>query len=96
MSSFLDHLSDLSVDDLMKSNVQECDGGFLCLICWKSIKHFRAMRRHMREIHIVSYVNYRCPPCDKFFKNKRTMKVHVERNHKNWRGVNLETFAVKE
>ena len=79
----------------MKSYVQECDdGGFLCLICWKSIKRSDAMRRHMREIHIVSYVNYRCPPCDKLFNNKRKMKAHVDYKHKNWRGVNIETFAV--
>ena len=88
---FLDHLS---VDDLMKSKVQECDGGFLCLICWKSIKHSNTMRRHLREKHIVPSVYYHCPPCDKFFFYKRTVKAHLDNKHKNWRGVNIETFAV--
>ena len=84
----------LSVDDLMKSKVQECEGGFLCLICWKSMKYSGNMRVHLREKHIVSLVNYHCPPCDKIFNSKRKMKAHVDYKHKNWRGVNIETFAV--
>ena len=88
-------LAHLSVDDLMRSFVQECDGGFLCMICWKSMRS-DTIRRHMREKHMVSLVNYHCPPCDKFFNSKRYMKEHISRSHKNWRGVNIETFAVKE
>ena len=79
----------------MKSKVQECDGGFICMVCWKCIKHSDNMKRHMREIHLWSGVRYHCPPCDKYLKNQRNMKAHVCREHKNWRGVNVDTFVVK-
>ena len=82
----------------MKSNVQVCDGGFICLICWKSIKNSYNMRRHMREIHVSSAigVGYHCPPCDKYFSNQRNMKHHIDKHHVNWKGVNTDTFVVKK
>ena len=80
----------------MKSNVQVCDGGFICLICWKSIKNQVNMRVHMRDIHLGHDGAYHCPPCDKYFSNQRNMKHHIDKHHVNWKGVNTDTFVVKK
>ena len=50
----------------------------------------------MRDIHLGHDGAYHCPPCDKYFSNQRNMKHHIKKNHVNWKGVNIDTFVVKE
>ena len=84
----------LHVEGLMQSKIQACDGGFICLICGTSNKQHSSIRRHMREIHLDR--RYRCPSCDKYFKNQRYMKNHVTINHKDWMvDVDYDSLVVK-
>ena len=52
------------------------------------------MRRHMNSVHVTSEIPYRCPPCNKEFRNKSYMKSHVKSNHVDWIGVDCSIFAV--
>ena len=83
----------LTVDELMKMYARRCDGGSICLICRKKIFE---IRRHMREIHLSSGEDYYCPTCDKFFKNRSAMYNHIRRKHEEWKGVAMDSFAVKK
>ena len=84
----------LTVDELMKMYARRCDGGSICLICGKKL--FSHMKRHMREIHLSSGEDYYCPTCDKFYKNRSAMYDHIRRKHEEWKGVDLDSFAVKK
>ena len=87
-----------SVDHLMQSKVEDCDGGFVCMLCGKIClkKGGKSnMRRHMREIHLSLDEVYQCPLCDKYFKNQTGIYNHIKYNHKEWKGVNYDNFAVK-
>ena len=94
MGSFVLGDPSLTEDDLMQHYVQACDRGSICMICGKRLKD-RNMRRHMREIHLSSDEKYYCRPCNKHFKNRQCIYAHVTRNHKDWKGVNYDSFAVK-
>ena len=83
----------LTLDDLMQHYVRACDGGSICLVCGKKLSSH--VRRHMREIHLSSDDDNYCPICDKHLKNKSCMYVHILRNHKDWKGVDCDSFAVK-
>ena len=92
-ASFLD-FEYLSVDDLVESKVESCDGGFACQICGTKIKHMSTMRRHMREVHLSSDQSYCCPPCNKVYKNKRGIYQHFQAHHKDLKSIDYTTFAV--
>ena len=95
LSNFLD-FDGLSVDDLIHSKVQAQEDGSICMICYKKIKRSADMRRHMRDIHLSSNDDYHCPPCNKYFKARNNIYVHIRHCHKDWKHVNYDSFAVKE
>ena len=74
---FILGLHNLSFDDLMQSQVQASDSGFMCLICGTNVGHKRSIRRHMREVHITSEEQYHCPSCNKYYKNRRGLSSHM-------------------
>ena len=82
------------MDDLMQSEVEACDGGFVCMICGKINKHSNSMKRHMPEIHLSLDNAYKCPTCDKYFKNPTGIYNHIKNKHKEWKGVNYDKFVV--
>ena len=88
----------LSVDELMRDYVKICKGGSdsICLVCGKKLGSVGSMKRHMREMHLTSGRDYHCPTCDEFFKNRSNMYNHIYKNHRDWKGVDLDTFAVKK
>ena len=75
---------------LMEDQVEQCDYGYVCLLCTKAIKGKQEMRRHMREQHMRPKT-YMCPPCGISFKNRQFF-LHVNKTHPDWRGMNLERF----
>ena len=84
-----------SVDDLMQSKVEACDGGFVCMLCGKFNKRRDHMRRHIREIHLSLDGVYQCPSCGKYFKNRTAIYSHVHKLHKEWKGVNYDNLFVR-
>ena len=92
--SFLD-FEYLSVDDVMKSKVKSCDGVYACQLCGSITKHWSTIRRHVREVHLSSDKSYCCPPpCNKYYKNRRGLYQHFQSQHKDWKGIDYNTFAV--
>ena len=84
----------LTVDELMHR--QACDGDLICMTCGKQLGYQLAhMKRHLRDIHLSSDKDYYCPPCDKHFKNRGCIYFHIRTNHKDWKGVDYDSFAVK-
>ena len=82
------------LNSLMQNSVEECDYGFACLLCSKSISYKTAMRRHMREVHMRPRM-YKCPPCDKIFANRLFFR-HIRSQHPNWAGVDYERFRIAD
>ena len=80
------------LQELMETQVEMCDYGFVCLVCTKAIKGKQEMRRHMREQHMRPR-QYQCPPCGLTFKNRQFF-LHVNKNHPDWRGMNFERFRI--
>ena len=80
--------------ELMQAHVRRCDGDrYICMLCAKTISSY-CIRRHLREVHIGARVRYRCPPCGKEFANRRTIYSHVRVTHKDWKGVDLDSFMM--
>ena len=65
------------------------------MICGKRNTLFNSMKRHMRELHIGSDEEYYCPACDKYFKSRMRIYDHIRKKHKDWKGINCDSFAVK-
>ena len=81
----------------MKRMVQDCDGGFICMMCRKKLKKFGNMKKHLQEIHLRSGEVYYCPPCNKYYKAEQNIHAHIRKCHKDWgKDVKLNTFAVKQ
>ena len=38
---------------------------------------------------------YHCPTCDKYFRNRMGIYNHIRKKHKDWKGVDYDSFAVK-
>ena len=95
-ASLPEGLHNLTVEDLLESKLQRCDGGFICTICTKQLSTHRGnLKKHMRDIHLSSDGDYQCPPCEKNFKNQKGIYDHVKKLHKDWKIINYEDFAVK-
>ena len=82
------------LDELLSSQVEALDGRYVCLICGKKSSRSDSIRRHMREIHLSSDQDYHCPPCNKYFKNRRNIYNHIKAHHRSWNGVNYDKFRV--
>ena len=80
----------------MHNSTKSYKGGYICLICEKRFSSDTGnMKRHMREIHLSSEDDYKCPPCNKYFKNRQNIYYHIRRCHKDWKMINYEIFSVK-
>ena len=77
----------------MQIHVRQCDGGHICMLCGKTYSSF-SIKRHLKEIHIGTQVRYRCPPCGKEYANRRTIYSHVRLSHKDWKGVDIDSFRM--
>jgi DNA-directed RNA polymerase subunit RPC12/RpoP len=76
----------------MQTQVQECSNGYICMLCGKRIKQRFNLKRHLKELHLDA--QYRCPPCQRMFKNKTAIYDHICRQHPDWKGVNYDNFLV--
>ena len=87
----------LTLDEMMQHYARACDGGCICLICGKCLSKSYNMRRHMRKLHLssASDEDHHCTPCDKHFKNRLDIYNHIRRNHKDWTGVDFDSFNVE-
>ena len=56
------------------------NGVFICKACGKTGNDKSNMKRHA-EIHIEG-MSYSCPSCDKTFRSKNALNIHVSRFHK--------------
>ena len=94
--SILLGLLTLTVEDLMQSSAQFEDGRYKCMICEKQLSRRKDhMRRHMRNIHISSPIDYQCPLCKKNMWSRNAIYNHVRLFHKGWDGINYDSFIVK-
>ena len=57
------------------------NGVFSCKACGKTGNDKSNMKRHA-EIHIEG-VSYSCPSCDKTFRSRNALNIHVSRFHKS-------------
>ena len=80
------------LEALMATKVKQCDVGFVCLSCGTTIKRRDNMKVHMRNTHMKPR-QYRCPPCNKTFTNRR-FATHVSAHHRDWHGVDYESFRI--
>ncbi len=74
----------------MLSQIEACDGGFVCLVCGKTTKYMSTIKRHIKEAHMAPR-QYFCPPCNTVFYN-RAFYTHVRTKHPAWQGINLDKF----
>ena len=89
------------MEELLQSHVLPCDGGFICMMkswrganCGRRIAKMVNMRRHVREVHLSSGAEYRCPSCEKHFRNRTAIYDHVRKHHPEWKGVDYARFKV--
>ena len=87
---------DQELQTLMATKVEKCDYGHVCLICSKAIKGKQEIKRHMKNQHLSSGPVYHCPPCDKYFKNRANIYMHIRQSHKDWHGINYDNFAIRQ
>ena len=72
-----------SFDDLealVAANVEQCDYGYVCLLCSKTIPLRQNMINHMMEQHLRPQ-EYKCPPCGLVFKNRELSTDHFKMYH---------------
>ena len=81
-----------ALEELLSTQIQQCEAGFLCILCTKTIRHASNVRRHLREAHLRQRY-YRCPQCDKSYM-LRSFKTHIEKSHPGWKGVDCERFRI--
>jgi uncharacterized C2H2 Zn-finger protein len=62
------------------------------MICGKTLQKLSYVKRHMRDLHVDA--QYHCPPCEKMFKNKKSIYDHINKVHPDWKGVKYENFLV--
>ena len=80
------------LDALMATKVKQCDVGFACILCGKTIKRKNNMKSHLRDAHMKPRV-YRCPPCNKTLTN-RSFAMHISVHHRDWHGIDYESFRI--
>jgi len=57
-------------------------GRFKCTICGKSLSNAFNLSVHIKWKHSTPVRPFKCPHCDSTFKWDKSLKKHVERNHK--------------
>ena len=79
----LDTQNQTEVDQKIKELLVRTDRGngeLECTVCRKIGKDVRNMRRHA-ETHIEG-LSYSCNICDKSFRSKNSLAVHITKYHK--------------
>jgi hypothetical protein len=79
-------------DSLMRTQVLQEDGAFVCKLCSRRIKQRSHMKRHMKDTHLKPN-QYRCP-CDKWYNNRSALYQHVVKHHRDLGVINLDDFLV--
>ena len=80
----------MELETLMATKVKQCDVGFTCILCGKTIKRKNNMKSHLRDTHMKPR-QYRCPSCNKNFTN-RGFATHISVHHRDWHGIDYESF----
>ena len=87
----------MSFEELLSTHsAPAANGADLCLLCGKVIKA-KMIKRHMRDVHYKGRTApFKCPMCHLVCHNRQTIYYHVRQHHPEWKGVDLNTFRVKE
>ena len=81
----------------IQQNVDETANGVICLLCGTVIKQKFNVKRHFAIKHNVgNQCSYRCPLCQRVYKNKHSFSNHVYMVHKEMKGLTFEKYAIKE
>jgi uncharacterized C2H2 Zn-finger protein len=83
-----------TLDELIRQKVSRVENGFLCQLCGSVLKSTGSIRRHFCDKHFDSGKVYVCPSCRKRYRSKNSFSTHVYQRHKDWKGVDMDTFAV--
>ena len=79
---------------MMRTQVQQCTDGFMCLMCGKIVKRANHMRRHIKEQHMQAEY-FRCPPCDRVFVNRQFYN-HIQKTHPTWKDIDYDRYRVQD
>ena len=79
---------------MMRTQVQQCTDGFMCLMCGKIVKRANHMRRHLKEQHMQAEY-FRCPPCDRVFVNRQFYN-HIQKSHPTWKDIDYDRYRIEE
>ena len=82
----------MSFEEQKRANSTKANGGIYCIPCGKVLSE-KAFTRHFRDMH-YSDAKYMCPKCQKIYKNRSSMASHIQANHQDLKGVNLDVFRV--
>ena len=66
-------------------------GGFMCSICKKISKKKSNMKVHITSVHLTEEPK-QCDSCEKQLKNMRSLKDHINREHRNYLKDDQETI----
>jgi len=78
------HLAARKVFDqhMEKSKLQDGRPCYKCNICGKENSHLNNARNHIESVHFPGHFSYNCDHCEKTFKSKNALCVHVSLMHK--------------
>ena len=65
-----------------KSKLQDGRPCYKCNICGKENPHISHLRNHIESVHFPGHFSYKCDHCEKTFKSKNALCVHVSQMHK--------------
>lgn len=88
--------SSSTLEELVEQHVAVAAAGYLCTLCGSLIKVKTNIRRHFRDMHLGGLTRFHCPPCGHVYKNMNSFSSHVSKSHREWRGIDLNRFAMQE
>ena len=81
--------------EIMKNVRQLGDESCLCNLCGSVLRDWGGFRKHFRDQHFNSKARYLCPACKGTYKNRNSFAVHLSKQHKEIKGLKLETFKME-
>ncbi len=69
-------------------------GACICMLCGTVIKQECNLKRHFVVRHSES-CQYFCPFCKRSYKNKHSFSNHMSGRHPEYKGLNLDRYAVR-
>ena len=71
-------------DQYMERSLRE-DGRpcFKCTLCGKQNSQKINVRNHIESVHFPGHFSYNCDHCEKTFKTKMALYVHVSKMHRD-------------